>query len=164
MGMSFFAHADEPSRETTHRPKYPIDRFEAHWSAGALIPRGGGTGVELSLGPRYCEYRYGAHECGLPYFSIEMSESHRLVSTGLGYFGQAHGIPGGIFYDGGFVFQGDRRVGQHRTLTVSVPPVFVPLFFRWTDGSDSAPRYTIGVTLKYVNMLGLFNNPNDVSR
>lgn len=145
------------SKSARSRPPEPLGvLWQAHWSAGVLIPRGQRNAVEVSFGPRLCDYMQSQHVCGVQYFSIETDTRHSHVSAGIGYFGQGHGIPGGIFYDWGLISDGERRLSRRRTLTISTPPVFFPVFFRWTERGGKRDDFSFGFTIKYVNMRGLF--------
>ena len=148
-GVPFASADSEADADSTN-----LD-LEAHWSAGLQFQGIRRPGLEATLGPRLCEYHSSTDVCGVIYGSAGATERTHLYAVGVGYFGQGHGIPGGIFFDVGPFYEKGRLVARHRTLTLSMPPVFFPVFFRWIDGDAQQPKYSIGLTLKFVNMRGL---------
>lgn len=152
--LAFFAKSLQATEQKDDKSKAKDGYFlEPHLSAGLLLRGYKTVDFEGTIGPRYCEYQGSTVACGVQYFSVGTINRYRYLALGLGYYGQGHGIPGGLFWEFGPLFEKSKTVGRQNTLTVSIPPIFFPVFFRWTDEGGDLPRYSIGLVLKYINFL-----------
>jgi hypothetical protein len=158
LGLVCFAFSDELFASTKPKETVKIGQYlETHWSGGLQLQGFQRIGWEASAGPKWCDYTGSTSSCVVQYVSIGSLRNYNYAALGLGYFGQGHGIPAGFFWDFGPMYNDHEISGRHSTLTVAIPPLFFPIFIRWTEGNNDTARYSVGLLLKYVNMHKLFS-------
>jgi hypothetical protein len=158
LSLVCFAISDELFANAERKETVKLGHYlEPHWSAGLQLQGFQRIGWEASAGPKWCDYTGSTSSCIVQYVSLGSVRNYNYAAFGLGYFGQGHGIPAGFFWEAGPMFEAQEFSGRHSTLTVAIPPLFFPIFVRWTEGKNDAPRYSVGLLLKYVNMHKLFS-------